>query len=153
MNIGQASKEAGISAKMIRYYESIGLVPAAGRRDSGYRDYSEADLHRLRFLRRARELGFSVERIRDLMRLWSDRKRSNVEIRKLAFDHVAELEGKVLRMQEMIATLRSLAGACKGSNRPDCPIITELGGMSHAPEAPARPLQNRRSKSSLGASY
>jgi Cu(I)-responsive transcriptional regulator len=144
MNIGQASKEAGISAKMIRYYESIGLVPEADRRESGYRDYSASDIHRLRFLRRGRELGFSIERIRELMRLWSDRKRSNMEIRKVAFDHVAELEARVLQMQEMIDTLRGLAASCKRGDRPDCPIITELGGMNHAPENPIRPQKRRR---------
>ena len=143
MNIGQASKEAGISAKMIRYYESIGLVPAADRRESGYRDYSPSDIHRLRFLRRGRELGFSIERIRELMRLWSDRKRSNMEVRKVAFDHVAELEARVLKMQEMIDTLRGLAASCKRGNRPDCPIINELGGMNHPPEITVRPPQRR----------
>ena len=139
MNIGQASTASDISAKMIRYYESIGIVPAADRRDSGYRDYGPDDIHRLQFLRRARALGFSVERIRDLMRLWSDRGRSNAEVRKIALDHAAELEDKALQLQEMIATLRSLADACKRGNRPDCPIITELGGgVTEAPAIPAR---------------
>lgn len=135
MNIGQAATRAGVSAKMIRYYESIGLVPQADRRSSGYRDYSVADINRLRFLRRARDLGFSVDQIRELMRLWSDRGRSNAEVRKLALDHAAELEVKAMALQEMIATLRGLAKACQRGDRPDCPIISELRGEN----APAPP--------------
>lgn len=126
MNIGQAANEAGISAKMIRYYESIGLLPRADRRESGYRDYSPDDISRMKFLRRARSLGFSVPQIQELMRLWTDRGRSNAEVRKVALDHAAELEAKAFQLQEMIATLRSLANACKSGDRPDCPILTEL---------------------------
>lgn len=139
MNIGQASKEAGISAKMIRYYESIGLLPEADRRTSGYRDYSADDINRLKFLQRARSLGFSVPQIQELMRLWSDRDRSNEDVRKLALDHAAELEAKALQLQEMIGTLRKLAQACKRGDRPECPIIEELGGGA----APATPRAKR----------
>ena len=128
MNIGQASQQAGIAAKMIRYYESIGLLPQADRRESGYRDYSGEDVSRLKFLRRARSLGFSVQQIKELMRLWSDRGRSNAEVRKLALNHAAELEVKARQLQEMIETLRRLARACQRGDRPECPIIEELGG-------------------------
>jgi Cu(I)-responsive transcriptional regulator len=142
MNIGQAATEAGISAKMIRYYESIGLLPEADRRDSGYRDYSADDISRLKFLRRARSLGFSVPQIEQLMRLWSDRNRSNAEVRKLALDHAAELEIKAQQLQEMIGTLRKLAQDCKRGDRPDCPIIKELGGTT-IPAAPVKRPKHR----------
>jgi MerR family copper efflux transcriptional regulator len=128
MNIGLASQHAGITAKMIRYYESIGLLPEADRRVSGYRDYSEDDVSRLKFLQRARLLGFSVPQIKELMRLWSDRDRSNAEVRELALDHAADLEVKARQLQEMIETLRRLARACQRGDRPECPIIQELGG-------------------------
>jgi Cu(I)-responsive transcriptional regulator len=126
MNIGEASNEAGVTAKMIRYYESIGLLPKPVRQNSGYRSYGGDDINRLKFLRRARSLGFSVPQITELMRLWSDRNRSNAKVRKLALDHVEELEVKVTQLQEMIETLRRLARACKRGNRPECPIIAEL---------------------------
>lgn len=128
MNIGQASQQAGIPAKMIRYYESIGLLPQADRRASGYRDYSDEDVSRLKFLRRARSLGFSVSQVEQLMRLWSDRDRSNADVRELALSHAAELEVKARQLQEMIDTLRRLARACQRGDRPECPIIEELGG-------------------------
>ncbi|GJE04622.1 Cu(I)-responsive transcriptional regulator [Methylobacterium isbiliense] len=133
MNIGQAAQASGISAKMIRYYESIGLVPPAGRRGSGYRDYGPADLHRLGFIRRARDLGFSVERIRLLLELWSDQGRSNAEVKVIALTHINELEGRAQQLQEMAGALRTLANACDGDGRPDCPIIQGL----EAGEAPA----------------
>ena len=135
MNIGQAAKAAGISAKMIRHYEAIGLVPAADRQSSGYRDYSPGEINRLRFVRRSRELGFPIDRIRDLLRLWSDHERSDAEVRKVALDHVAELEVKAAQLKEMIGTLHDLAGACEKGDRPLCPIIGALGGG--LPEAPA----------------
>ncbi len=134
MQIGQAAKRSGISAKMIRHYEAIGLLPAAGRRDSGYRDYSESDVHKLQFIRRARDLGCSIERIRVLLRLWSDRNRSNAEVKALALAHVAELEEKVRHLREMSAVLSHLAEACDGDGRPDCPIIAGLEGASAACE-------------------
>ena len=126
MNIGEAAKATGISAKMIRHYEAIGLIPAADRRESGYRDYSPDDISRLRFVSRSRALGFSIERIRELLRLWSDRTRSDADVRKIATDHIAELEAKALHLQEMIATLRNLAEACGKGDRPVCPIISAL---------------------------
>ena len=134
MQIGQASKRSGISAKMIRHYEMIGLLPAAGRRDSGYRDYSESDIHKLQFIRRARDLGFSIERIRVLLKLWSDHNRSNAEVKTLALAHVAELKEKVKHLREMSDVLSRLAKACDGDGRPDCPIIKGLEGAA-APSA------------------
>lgn len=135
MNIGEAAGAAGISAKMIRHYESIGLVPQAARRSSGYRDYCASDIERLRFIRRSRELGFPIERIRELLRLWSDRSRSNAEVRKLALAHASDLEKRAAELQAMIGTLKRLAGACKRGDRPDCPIIVELGGGAAMPAA------------------
>jgi len=130
MQIGEASKATGVSAKMIRHYEAIGLVPQADRRASNYRDYDEADLHRLAFIRRARDLGFSIEEIRDLLRLWADRRRSSRDVKALALAHIAELDGKIRLLQEMRATLSSLAVACDGDHRPHCPIIEKLAGES-----------------------
>jgi MerR family copper efflux transcriptional regulator len=133
MNIGQASEASGVSAKMIRYYESIGLVPAPDRRESGYRDYGAKDLHRLRFIRRARDLNFSMEQIRVLLLLWSDQNRSNADVKQIALVHIAELEQRSHALQDMANALRGLADACEGDGRPDCPIITGLtqGGGSH----------------------
>jgi Cu(I)-responsive transcriptional regulator len=111
---------------MIRYYEEIGLVPKPLRRDSGYRDYGEADVHRLRFIHRARELGFSIERIRDLLRLWNDRKRPSREVKKVAEEHIADLEAQITRMHDLLATLKHLASSCEGNSRPHCPILEDL---------------------------
>lgn len=138
MQIGQAAKASGVSAKMIRHYEAIGLVPSAGRRDNAYRDYGDDDVHRLNFIRRARGLGFSFDQIRALLRLWSDRARSNAEVKAIALAHVDELERKIAEMREMAATLHGLAEACDGSGRPDCPILQGLEGGAdsrscHAP--------------------
>jgi Cu(I)-responsive transcriptional regulator len=132
MQIGQAAKNSGVSAKMIRHYEAIGLLPAADRRASGYRDYSPHDVHRLQFIRRARDLGFSIERIKLLLRLWSDRARSNSEVKKLALAHVGEVDDNIRLLGEMRATLAHLADACDGDGRPDCPILhgLEQGPMS-----------------------
>ncbi|WP_311274629.1 Cu(I)-responsive transcriptional regulator [Methylobacterium sp. WCS2018Hpa-22] len=136
MNIGQAAEASGVSAKMIRHYESIGLVPRADRRDSGYRDYDPEDVHRLRFVRRARDLGFSLERIRALLGLWSDPGRSSSEVKALALTHIKELEGKALHLQEMADVLRGLSRACDGDERPDCPIIA---GLEAGPVPTSRP--------------
>lgn len=126
MQIGEASAASGVSAKMIRYYEDIGLIPSATRKDSGYRLYVEPDVHRLRFIHRARELGFPVERIRDLMRLWNDRKRPSREVKKLAAQHIAELEAQITRMRGLRDTLKHLSDACDGDNRPHCQILHDL---------------------------
>jgi len=151
MNIGEASRASGVSAKMIRHYESIGLVPPADRRDSGYRDYGTADLHRLGFIRHARDLGFSLDRIRVLLGLWSDPARSNAEVKAIARAHVKELEQRARQLNEMANALRSLADACDGDGRPDCPIIASLETGANVPSChpgtspgPARPSSPRR---------
>ncbi len=135
MQIGEASKATGVSAKMIRHYESIGLIPAAGRRESNYRDYGAEDIHRLGFIRRARDLGFSIEEIRGLLRLWSDRKRSSRDVKALTLNHIAELDAKIALLGEMRATLAHLAYCCDGDSRPDCPIIESLAGAAPLPHA------------------
>jgi MerR family gold-responsive transcriptional activator of gol and ges genes len=122
---------------MIRHYEAIGLVPHADRRDNDYRDYSSSDVERLQFIRRARYLGFSIEQIRTLLRLWSDEGRSNADVKALALAHVRELEDKALHLHEMAATLQQLADACDASGRPDCPIIRGLKDGISATERPA----------------
>jgi Cu(I)-responsive transcriptional regulator len=142
MNIGQAAKASGVSAKMIRYYEAISLLPPADRRESGYRDYGEADVHRLRFVRRARDLGFPVETIRELLGLWGAHDRSNAEVRRVAEGHIAGLKAQATQLQEMIGTLSHLVEACAQGDRPHCPIIVELGGGE--PDAPAAPARRAR---------
>ena len=118
MNIGQAAAASGVSAKMIRYYEGIGLIPPSARRDSGYRDYGASDVHRLAFIRRARDLGFSIDQIRALLRLWSDRRRSSAEVKAIALEHVAELKQRARELNEMADALKHLASACEGDSRP-----------------------------------
>lgn len=126
MNIGKASEASGVSAKMIRYYESIELIPEVSRTAAGYRDYSDKDVHRLRFIRRARDLGFSVDQMSELLALWQDRGRASADVKRIALEHVAELERKAQQLMEMSETLSHLAGNCQGDSRPDCPIINEL---------------------------
>ena len=128
MQIGEASSATGVSAKMIRHYESIGLIPAADRRDSNYRDYGHHDLHRLAFVRRARDLGFSMDEIADLLRLWGDRQRSSGEVKRLTETHLADLDARIRALKEMRGTLSTLAQACDGDDRPDCPTIDGLAG-------------------------
>jgi len=123
MNIGQAAAASGVTAKMIRYYESIGLVPAAPRTDSGYRVYGDRELHTLRFIRRARKLGFSLERIAGLLSLWQDGGRASADVKRIALDHVAELEERIRELTEMRDTIATLAACCHGDERPDCPIL------------------------------
>lgn len=130
MQIGEASKATGVSAKMIRHYESIGLIPAADRRDSNYRDYGAGDVHRLGFIRRARDLGFSIEQIRDLLKLWGDRRRSSRDVKSLTLSHIKALDAKIALLAEMRSTLAHLAHCCDGGDRPDCPIIDSLAGAA-----------------------
>jgi Cu(I)-responsive transcriptional regulator len=128
MQIGEAATRTGVSAKMIRHYEQIGLIPAADRRDSNYRDYGHHDLHRLGFIRRARDLGFSIDEIRELLRLWGDGDRSSADVKALTVGHIAELDRRIALLGQMRRTLASLAAACDGDHRPDCPIIEDLAG-------------------------
>jgi Cu(I)-responsive transcriptional regulator len=127
MNIGQASKASGVSQRMIRHYEKLGLIPPPPRRDSGYRDYAEADIHRLRFIANARDLGFPIAEIETLLALWSDRDRSSSEVKQLAEARAAELGQKATALEAMRATLLDLARRCQGDARPDCPILEQLG--------------------------
>lgn len=126
MNIGELAKSSGVNAKLIRHYESIGLIPRAIRTDSGYRVYSKNDIQFLRFIKRARGLGFSMKEIKKLIGLWRNKSRASREVKTLALAHVQDLEGKILEMQEMVANLRILAKNCRGDGRPDCPIIKSL---------------------------
>lgn len=126
MNIGEASKASGVSSKMIRYYEEIKLIAPAHRTESSYRTYSDNDIHTLKFIRRARDLGFSVEQMRTLLTLWRDKSRSSADVKAIAMEHVAELEKKAAAIQAMSKTLRHLALNCHGDDRPDCPIIDEI---------------------------
>ena len=126
MNIGQAASQSGLSAKMIRYYESIDLLPKAGRSDSGYRRYSAQDLNRLAFIKRSRDLGFSLEEVGKLLALWQDRSRASAEVKALAASHIAELNRKISEMTNLRDTLSELAASCHGDDRPECPILREL---------------------------
>jgi MerR family copper efflux transcriptional regulator len=127
MNIGEASAASGVSAKMIRYYESIGLVPETQRSGSNYRVYGERELHTLRFIRRARDLGFSLDRIKGLLSLWQDSARASADVKQIALAHVDELNQRIRELSEMRDTLNTLAGCCQGDARPDCPILQTLG--------------------------
>jgi MerR family copper efflux transcriptional regulator len=126
VNIGEAAARSGVSAKMIRYYERVGLITPAGRTPSGYRTYSGNDVNTLRFVRRARDLGFTVAQMGELLALWRDRGRASADVKRIALDHVAALERKMRELDEMAGALRHLASHCHGDGRPDCPIIEEL---------------------------
>ena len=126
MKIGEVSAASGVSQRMIRHYEKIGLIPAALRRDSGYRDYDQRDLHTLHFIGRARDRGFPLEDIRRLLALWSDRGRSSSDVKQLALARAAELRERMAVLEGMCRTLEHLAEACHGDERPDCPILDEL---------------------------
>ncbi len=132
LNIGQAAEHSGVSAKMIRHYESIGLLRPAARSSNTYRQYGEQDVHELRFIGRARSLGFSMKEIGELLSLWRDRQRPSGDVRQVAARHLSDLEAKLAEMQAMVTTLRKLIHACHGDERPDCPILEDLAG------APAR---------------
>ena len=130
LNIGQAAKASGVSAKMIRHYESLGLFPEAARTDAGYRQYGERDLHTLRFIRQSRNLGFSLEQIRELLGLWQNRRRPSRQVKALAQAHIEELEQKAQELLAMKSTLEHLVRCCHGDDRPECPIIDSLAGRS-----------------------
>jgi Cu(I)-responsive transcriptional regulator len=126
LNIGQAATHSGVSAKMIRHYESLGLLPAVHRTDAGYRQYGEKEVHTLRFIRRARALGFSMIEIAELLKLWQNKRRASADVKRIALAHVADLERRIAEMEAMKQTLGHLAHCCQGNSRPDCPILTEL---------------------------
>lgn len=128
MNIGEAAKATGVSAKMIRHYESVGLFPEAARSEGGYRLYGDKEVSTLRFIRQSRDLGFSLEQIRELLGLWWDRKRPSRQVKALAQAHLAELDAKLAELQAMKSTLQHLVHCCHGDDRPDCPIIDSLAG-------------------------
>lgn len=128
MNIGEAAQRSGISPKMLRHYESLGLLPEVARSESGYRQYGEKEVHTLRFIRRARDLGFAIAEIAELLKLWQNRQRSSAEVKRIALAHVADLERRLAEMQAMKRSLEALAGCCHGDERPDCPILEQLAG-------------------------
>ena len=128
MNIGDASQASAISAKMIRHCESLGLLPKAPRTEAGYRQYDDAAVHTLRFIRRARDLGFSIEEIRALLGLWRNRRRASAEVKRIALAHAADLQRRIDEMSAMQRTLKHLAHCCAGDERPECPILDDLAG-------------------------
>jgi MerR family gold-responsive transcriptional activator of gol and ges genes len=134
MNIGAAAAATGVSAKMIRHYEAIGLLRPAARRDNAYRDYADGDVHELRFVRRARRLGFSIDEIGELLALWRDDERPSRDVRRIAKDHLVDLESRIAEMQAMADTLRKLVHACHGDDRPHCPILNDLAAEVTAGE-------------------
>ena len=130
MNIGQAAKHSGLSAKMIRYYEAIGLLKPAHRSDSGYRLYSDDDLHTLAFIKRSRDLGFSLDEVGKLLALWQDRQRASSDVKALARQHIDELNQKIVELTSLRDTLQDLVDTCQGDHRPDCPILKGLASGS-----------------------
>ena len=134
-NIGEAAKASGASAKMIRHYESLGLLAEARRTHAGYRLYDENDIHTLRFVRRARDLGFSIKAIEQLLALWRNRRRSSADVRRVAQQHIDELDQKIDELQAMRRTLEELVRHCHGNHRPDCPILDDLGSGLELPHS------------------
>lgn len=130
VNIGQAARASGVSAKMIRHYESLGLLPPAPRTDAGYRLYGEDALHSLRFIRRARDLGFGMAEIAELLDLWRNRRRTSAGVRRIAQAHVDDLARRIAGMQAMQRTLEHLVHCCHGDDRPQCPILDDLAGVA-----------------------
>ena len=133
MNIGQAARASGISAKMIRYYEDNGLIGPVLRTESGYRVYGPRDIHTLGFIKRSRDMGFSVERIGELLQLWRDRTRHSADVKRMALEHVAVLQQRIAELQDMVQTVQVLADCCAGDERPDCPILDDLSGATTLP--------------------
>ena len=129
MNIGEAARHSGVSAKMIRHYESRGLLRQPKRTGAGYRIYDQNDVHTLRFVRRARDLGFSIKEIKDLLSLWRNRQRSSGDVRTIAQRHIADLDAKIVELQAMRRTLEDLVRHCHGDHRPACPILQDLAGI------------------------
>ena len=132
VQIGEAARLSGVSAKMVRHYESLGLLPRVARTDGGYRQYSEAEVHSLRFIRRARELGFSMDEIAELLGLWQNRRRASASVRRVAERHARDLQQRIEALQGMQRTLTHLIDCCHGDGRPDCPILDDLAGSAAA---------------------
>lgn len=130
MNIGDAARASGISAKMIRHYEGVGLLPEAARTEAGYRQYTDREVHVLKFIRQSRELGFSLEQVRELLSLWQNRRRPSRLVKALAQAHIQELDAKLDEIRAMKSTLQHLVDGCAGDDRPDCPIIDTLADAS-----------------------
>ncbi|CAN5655703.1 Cu(I)-responsive transcriptional regulator [soil metagenome] len=130
VNIGVAAARSGVSAKMVRHYESLGLLARVHRTDSGYRQYSAADVHILRFIKRSRDLGFSMAEIAELVSLWNNRRRTSASVKRIAQQHAVELSARIAEMQAMQRTLNHLIHCCHGDDRPDCPILDDLAGRS-----------------------
>lgn len=126
-NIGEAARRSDVSAKMVRHYESLGLLPAIHRTDSGYRQYTDNEVHTLRFIKRSRNLGFSMSQITELLKLWQNQQRSSMDVRNIAIKHVDELNQRINEMLAIKRTLEHLIHCCQGNHRPDCPILDELG--------------------------
>lgn len=126
MNIGQAAETSGVTPKMIRYYESIDLIAAANRTDAGYRQYTENEIQTLRFIKRARDLGFSITRIKTLLALWQDRTRKSSDVKKLARQYIKELDEDIAKLQSIRNQLQHVSDCCRGDHRPECPIIDVL---------------------------
>ena len=131
-NIGDASRASGVSAKMIRHYESLGLLPEPQRTAAGYRIYDDTDVHTLRFIRRARDLGFPMKEVEQLLSLWRNRRRASADVRKVAQQHIADLDRRIAELQEMRKTLEHLVHNCRGDHRPDCPILDDLAEAAGA---------------------
>lgn len=145
MKIGEVSVASGVSQRMIRHYEKIGLIEAAARRESGYRDYGERDVHTLMFIGRARDLGFPIEDIRALLALWRDRHRSNADVKALALARAAEFERKARELDALRQALERLAASCHGDGRPDCPILDDLVSVDQdQADQPAEPLSRAK---------
>ena len=143
--IGVAAQRAGISARMVRHYESLGLISGVARTDSGYRQYTEADIHALQFIRRSRDLGFSMQEIGELLALWHDRSRASSQVKRIAQHHIDDLSERIASMQAMQRTLQTLVSCCKGNDRPDCPILDDLAQVGGA-AAPATAKAKRVEK-------
>ncbi len=141
MNIGEAAKASGVSAKMLRYYESIGLVPRPARTTAGYRTYTEADVGTLRFIRRARDFGLPMDRVKLLVGLWQDKHRPSREVKDIAMRQIADLEAKINELVAMKDALAALAAACHGDSRPDCPILSDLAGAKPTRAHSTHPAQ------------
>jgi MerR family copper efflux transcriptional regulator len=144
MNIGQAARATGVSAKMIRHYEEIGLIGRAQRTDSGYRVYGEADLHVLRFIGQARSLGFSIGQIKELLGLWHNQRRTSRKVKELALQHIAELDDRIRELEQIKQTLSHLIRCCHGDSRPECPILESLAQEQQEKPAAVRKPDNRR---------